>query len=184
MRRLSHPARSSASSVRTTRAAAGDSDFLPRDTPFCWSFFLLAIFHSVIYSLLVCESPAQAFLVREQANFTGLASICVQSQQQLATFQTILSVALLYTTLAYSQRTQEAEAQQAAKDIVLHSTTQPPSLASLAGSVSGTHFLGVFAFLPTIGGSGGGASEGAAAGKAAAGAARTAFDAITTISVI
>lgn len=162
MRRLSHPDRLSATSFRSARAAAG-VDFLPRETPFCWSFFLLAITHSLIYSLLVCESPAQAFLVRDQANFTGLASICVQSQQQIATFQTILSASLLYITLAYSQRTQEAEAQAAQKDRALHSTTQPPSLASLAGSVSGTHFLGVFSFLPSIAG----------AGKAASGSAAT-----------
>lgn len=157
MRRLSHPSRlSSASSFRSTRAAAGVTGFfnisLPGQTPFCWSFFLLAIFHSVVYSLLVSESPAQAFLVREQANFTGLASISVQSQQELTTFQTILSVAVLYATLAYSQRTRESEVLAAQKDRVLHSTTQPPSLASLAGSASGTHFLGVFAFLPAISG--------------------------------
>lgn len=143
MRQLPHPSRLLAS--RKPQAAAGDS------IPFSYSFFFLAIFHAIVYSLLASEAPAQAFLVREQANFTGLATLSVQSQQQFAALETILSVAILYTTLAYSQRTRETEAQQAIKDISLHSATQPPSLASLAGSVSGTHFLGVFAFLPSVG---------------------------------
>lgn len=127
------------------------ADVLPAGVPFSWTFFCLAILHSLIYSLLVCESPAQAFLLREQANFTGLASICVETQAQISTFAHLSGSALLYDHLAHTQRTQEAEAREAQLDSVLHGTTQPPSLQSLAGSVSGTHFLGVFAFLPAVG---------------------------------
>jgi len=113
------------------------------------SFCLLAIFHTLVYALLVGESPAQAFLVREQTNLTGLASIVVEAQQQLIVSAAIAGAAILYTTLAYTQRSLEAEAQQSARDSLLASRTQPPSLSSLAGSVSGTHYLGVFAFLPS-----------------------------------
>lgn len=154
MRRQSRPL-----SVRSSRPS---STHRPRGTPFSLSFFLLAVLHAVVYSLLVCESPAQAFLVREQANFEGFASIAVQTQQQLLVHAAIAAGAILYCTLAYTQRTQEAEAQQAQRATALHSVTQPPSLASLAGSVSGTHFLGVFAFLPASVG------RGASKGKATA----------------
>ena len=141
------------------------SSLLPRGTPFSLSFFLLALLHSVVYSLLVTECPAQAFLVREQANFEGFASISVQTTQQSLTEAALAGATLIYISLA-RQRTQKAE-DSAARANTLDSLTQPPSLSSLAGSVSGTHVLGVFAFLP----SGVGAAKGSA--KAAANAVAT-----------
>lgn len=117
--------------------------------PFSLSFFLLAVLHAVVYSLLVCESPAQAFLVREQANFEGFASLNSAHLQSELISAALAGSIVLYATLAYTQRAKEAEAEQAARTTALDSHTQPPSLASLAGSVSGTHFLGVFAFIPS-----------------------------------
>jgi hypothetical protein len=134
-------------SVGSASAAAGATSSGSR--PFSLSFFLLAVLHFVVYSLLVCEAPAQAFLVREQANFEGFSVLCVHSQTQSLIHQALAGASVLYTALAIQQRTLEAKAEEAARASASESTTQPPSLASAAASGSGSHFLGLFAFQPT-----------------------------------
>jgi len=128
---------------------------VPHGTPFSLSFFLLALLHFCVYSLLVCESPAQSFLVREQANFEGFSVLTVHAQAQLLIEQALTLAAQLYTQLAQQQRTVEAAAQQAHRADQPDSVTQPPSL-----TVSATHFLGLRAFLPS------GSSDKAAAAAA------------------
>jgi hypothetical protein len=142
--------RSCSSSELKTRAGQATA----AAKPFSLSFFLLAVLHFVVYSLLVCEAPAQAFLVREQANFEGLSVLCVQSQAQLLLQQALAGATVLYTALAIQQRTLEAKAEEAARASASDSPTQPPSLTSAAsGSGSGSHFLGLFAFQPRVSGS-------------------------------
>jgi len=120
--------------------------------PFSWSFFLLAVFHSVVYSLLVCESPAQAFLLREQANFTGFASICVESQQQLTALKQLAAGAVggaaIHAALELSsQRTQQAEAQQAARAaLAAHTSGSNTPLAAWVGGRSVSHLTHTFLF--------------------------------------
>jgi len=145
------------------RSAHAESATKTGSTPFSVSFFLLALLHFCVYTLLVCESPAQTFLVREQANFEGFSVLTVHAQAQLLLHQSLAVAASLYAALALAQRASETQAHKDLRKDQLHEVTQPPSL-----NASATDFLGLFAFQPLSNNNNSSDSKQGAAGSASA----------------
>jgi hypothetical protein len=144
------------------RSAHAESATKTGSTPFSVSFFLLALLHFCVYTLLVCESPAQTFLVREQANFEGFSVLTVHAQAQLLLHQSLAVAASLYAALALAQRASETQAHKDLRKDQLHEVTQPPSL-----NASATDFLGLFAFQPLSNNNSSDSKQGAASASGA-----------------
>lgn len=128
---------------------------LPNGNPFSWSLFFLAVSTAVIYSLLWCESPAQAFFAREHFNRGACVALAVQAQQLLLITQAITTTALLYSQIAQRERAQEsarrqqqtsASVRQQQRLAHVHAATDSGAGGTKA---AGTHLLGSFAFLPS-----------------------------------